>query len=90
MVQTQDPPGGLSEISFDISDQYSNLQKVGEGAYGVTYACDSSALHKLSGQKVAIEKITPFDHLMFCLRMLREMKLLRYFNHENVISILDI
>ena len=27
---------------------------------------------------------------MFCLRTLREMKLLRYFNHENIISILDI
>ena len=43
-----------------------------------------SALHKPSGQKVAIKKITPFDHSMFCLRTLREMKLLRYFNHENV------
>jgi mitogen-activated protein kinase 1/3 len=51
---------------------------------------DSSALHKPSGQKVAIKKITPFDHSMFCLRTLREMKLLRYFNHENIISILDI
>jgi mitogen-activated protein kinase 1/3 len=47
-------------------------------------------LHKPSGQKVAIKKITPFDHSMFCLRTLREMKLLRYFNHENIISILDI
>lgn len=45
---------------------------------------NSSALHKQSGQKVAIKKITPFDHSMFCLRTLREMKLLRYFNHENV------
>jgi mitogen-activated protein kinase 1/3 len=27
---------------------------------------------------------------MFCLRTLREMKLLRYFNHENIISIIDI
>ncbi len=52
--------------------------------------CSSSALHKPSGQKVAIKKITPFDHSMFCLRTLREMKLLRYFNHENIISILDI
>jgi mitogen-activated protein kinase 1/3 len=51
---------------------------------------DSSAVHKPSGQKVAIKKITPFDHSMFCLRTLREMKLLRYFNHENIISILDI
>lgn len=50
----------------------------------------SSAMHKPSGQKVAIKKITPFDHSMFCLRTLREMKLLRYFNHENIISILDI
>lgn len=56
----------------------------------VPNASCSSALHKPSGQKVAIKKITPFDHSMFCLRTLREMKLLRYFNHENIISILDI
>lgn len=55
-----------------------------------TTTTNSSALHKPSGQKVAIKKITPFDHSMFCLRTLREMKLLRYFNHENIISILDI
>ncbi len=56
----------------------------------LTRVLRSSALHKPSGQKVAIKKITPFDHSMFCLRTLREMKLLRYFNHENIISILDI
>jgi len=50
----------------------------------------SSALHRPSGQRVAIKKITPFEHSMFCLRTLREMKLLRYFEHENIISILDI
>ncbi|KAB8345839.1 hypothetical protein FH972_022894 [Carpinus fangiana] len=49
-----------------------------------------SYVHKPTQQKVAIKKITPFDHSMFCLRTLREMKLLRYFNHENIISILDI
>lgn len=27
---------------------------------------------------------------VFCLRTLREIKLLRWFNHENIISILDI
>jgi len=59
---------------------------VGEGAYGVV----SSAIHRPTGQKVAIKKINPFDHSMFCLRTLREIKLLRYFNHENIISILDI
>ncbi|KAK7046891.1 mitogen activated protein kinase-like protein [Favolaschia claudopus] len=42
-----------------------------------------------SQRKVAIERITPFDHSesMFCLRTL---KLLRHFHHENIIAILDI
>ena len=50
----------------------------------------SSAVHIPSQRKVAIKRITPFDHSMFCLRTLREIKLLRHFTHENIISILDI
>ncbi|KAK9765492.1 mitogen activated protein kinase [Basidiobolus ranarum] len=72
--------------SFNVGEQYELLSLVGEGAYGVV----CSAIHKPSGQKVAIKKITPFDHSMFCLRTLREIKLLKYFNHENIISVLDI
>lgn len=79
---TQEP----RKIAFNVSDHYQIIEVVGEGAYGVV----CSALHKPSGQKVAIKKITPFERSMFCLRTLREMKLLRHFNHENIISILDI
>lgn len=39
---------------------------------------------------MAIKRITPFDHSMFCLRTLREIKLLRHFRHENIIALLDI
>ncbi|EFY99574.2 Mitogen-activated protein kinase [Metarhizium brunneum] len=87
-MSRSNPPnaGGSRKISFNVSEQYDIQDVVGEGAYGVV----CSAIHKPSGQKVAIKKITPFDHSMFCLRTLREMKLLRYFNHENIISILDI
>lgn len=53
---------------------------IGEGAYGVV----CSAVHKPTGTKVAIKKIAPFDHSMFCLRTLRELKLLRYFAEQNV------
>ncbi len=53
---------------------------IGEGAYGVVI----SALHRSSGTKVAIKKIAPFDHSMFALRTLRELKLLKYFAEEGV------
>ncbi|KAI9593563.1 kinase-like domain-containing protein [Syncephalis fuscata] len=72
--------------NFNPGKDYDIIDIVGEGAYGVV----CSAVHKPTGQKVAIKKITPFDHSMFCLRTLREIKLLRFFQHENVISILDI
>jgi mitogen-activated protein kinase 1/3 len=83
---------------------YQVLDVIGEGAYGVVWcvffrlfalnssssAVVSSAVHMPTQRKVAIKRITPFDHSMFCLRTLREIKLLRHFHHENIISILDI
>jgi mitogen-activated protein kinase 1/3 len=54
------PQSGSRKISFNVSEQYDIQDVVGEGAYGVV----CSALHKPSGQKVAIKKITPFDHSM--------------------------
>lgn len=50
----------------------------------------SAAVHRASQRKVAIKRISPFDHTMFALRTLREIKLLRHFHHENIIAILDI
>jgi len=72
--------------TFRVGDDYECRMLIGEGAYGTV----CSAVHKPTGTKVAIKKITPFDHALFSLRTLREIKLLRYFNHENIISILDI
>ncbi|KAG6876741.1 Mitogen-activated protein kinase 2 [Termitomyces sp. T32_za158] len=68
------------------SSSYQPLDVIGEGAYGVVV----SAVHTPTQRKVAMKRITPFDHSMFCLRTLREIKLLRHFHHENIISILDI
>ena len=74
------------QVSFNVSDHYQILEIVGEGAYGIV----CSAIHKPSNQKVAIKKIEPFERSMLCLRTLRELKLLKHFNHENIISILAI
>ena len=49
-----------------------------------------SALDHDTGQRVAIKKITPFEHQCFCQRTLREIKILARFKHENIISIQDI
>lgn len=41
-------------------------------------------------QRVAIKKISPFEHQTYCQRTLREIKILLRFNHENIIGINDI
>ncbi|KDR85125.1 hypothetical protein GALMADRAFT_260825 [Galerina marginata CBS 339.88] len=73
---------------FEIGDDYQLLHALGEGAYV------AAALHKPSGHQVEIKKILPFDHTLFCLRTLRELKLPKFFSdtcvNENIISILDI
>jgi mitogen-activated protein kinase 1/3 len=61
-----------------LGDNYQIIQSLGEGAYGTVV----SALHKPSGKQVAIKRILPFEHSLFCLRTLRELKLLRYFSEE--------
>lgn len=52
------------------------LHSLGEGAYGVVVA----AVHKPTGREVAIKKVLPFEHTLFCLRTLRELKLLKFFS----------
>ena len=44
----------------------------------------SAALDTQSLQKVAIKKISPFEHQTYCQRTLREIKILTRFRHENV------
>jgi len=86
----QAAPPAPRKVRFNVGTQYQVLDVVGEGAYGIV----CSAVHRPSGRKVAIKKISPFDHSMFCLRTLRELKLLKFLSEagvsENIISILDI
>jgi serine/threonine protein kinase len=48
----------------------------------------SSAKDNMTGEKVAIKKISKaFEHLKDTKRTLREIKLLRHFHHENVCNL---
>jgi mitogen-activated protein kinase 1/3 len=46
-----------------------------------------SAFDNETNCKVAIKKISPFEHQTYCQRTLREIKILTRFKHENVSNI---
>ncbi len=75
---------GLEEkmTHFMVGSLYQPLDVIRECTYGVVY----SAIHLLTQHKVAIKCITPFNHSMFCLHILHEIKLLCHFHHENIIT----
>ncbi|PRP79086.1 extracellular signal-regulated protein kinase [Planoprotostelium fungivorum] len=93
-VSTEVEPSGyhiqsyllFGETRFDLPPRYTPLKTVGRGAYGVVIAAKDNQ----TSQKVAIKKISKaFENLKDTKRILREIKLLRHFSHENVLSITD-
>ncbi|KHJ43107.1 hypothetical protein D918_06673 [Trichuris suis] len=65
---------------FEVGPRYHSLSYIGEGAYGMVV----SAYDQATRTRVAIKKISPFEHQTFCQRTLREIKILSRFRHENV------
>lgn len=61
-------------------EDYEILHAIGEGAYGTVVA----ATHRPTGRQVAIKRVLPFEHTLFCLRTLRELKLLKFFSEQCV------
>ena len=95
MAAASDAPGEARRVNsfmvcgtrFDVDSAYTLVKPIGHGAYGVV----CSAVDNATGEKVAIKKINKvFVHLTDTKRTLREIKILRHFNHENVIRIKDI
>lgn len=72
--------------TFCPGEPYEIIDVVGEGAYCVV----CSARNRATGDIFAIKKIRPFEHTMFSLRTLREIRLLKHFRHDNVIGVIDI
>lgn len=72
---------------FEIPNQYQIIDPVGSGAYGVVVAAKDTS-EESENNLVAIKKIEKaFEHKVFTLRTLRELKIMRLLNHENVLSI---
>lgn len=77
----------VNACKFTVDARYQPLKPLGRGAYGVV----CSAQDKVTGRKVAIKKIPKaFDDLVDAKRILREIKLLRHFKHENIVGLRDL
>ena len=73
--------------TFDVDDRYEVAKGVGQGAYGLICAATDTK----TNEQVAVKKIAnAFEDAIDCKRMLREMRLLRHFKHENVLALRDI
>ena len=76
---------------FELPIKYEIIDPVGSGAYGVVVAAKDTTIEDESANLVAIKKIEKaFEHKVFTLRTLRELKIMRLLNHENVLSIKSI
>jgi len=73
--------------TFVVDERYQYIKQIGYGAYGVV----CSALDKKNNKKVAIKKVpNAFEDLIDAKRIVREIKLLQFFDHDDIISITDI
>ena len=49
-----------------------------------------SAIDTVANERVAIKKISPFEHQTYCQQTFREVKILTRLKHENIIDLRDI
>ena len=71
-----------------MPNKYEIIDPVGSGAYGVVVAAKDTSIEDENNNLVAIKKIEKaFEHKVFTLRTLRELKIMQLLSHENVLSI---
>ena len=74
-------------MRFETTPNYALRKAVGQGAYGLVCSGRNVDTNKL----VAIKKISmAFEDTVDCKRLLREIKILQHFKHDNVLGLLDI
>jgi len=77
----------ISGTTFEVPTKYTVLKVLGMGAYGL--AC--SALDNTTNTKVAIKKCRDvFRDVEDGKRVLREISMMRFFKHDNLLGVLDI
>lgn len=74
--------------TFVVDRHYEFIKMIGHGAYGVVCSANDT---KNATNKVAIKKVgKAFEDLIDAKRIVREIKLLGFFDHENITALLDV
>ncbi|MCO5589236.1 hypothetical protein L7F22_043202 [Adiantum nelumboides] len=69
---------------YGEANRYQVLEVIGKGSYGLVCA----AVDTQTGEKVAIKKINDiFEHVSDAIRILREIKILRFLRHPDIVQI---
>ena len=79
----------IPKQSFDwkVGPNYEIIKQLGAGSYGMV--CEAKYLP--TGERVAIKNVGKiFDDIIDCKRLLREITILKYLNHPNVVKIREI
>jgi len=73
-------------MRFEVTPNFAVKKAVGQGAYGLVCSGSNTDM----GTKVAIKKIPKaFEDTIDCKRLLREVKILRHFKHDNVLGYVE-
>ncbi|KAG5485638.1 hypothetical protein LSCM4_06594 [Leishmania orientalis] len=77
----------VSGSPFEVPAKYTLLKILGMGAYGIACSC----LDSESGEKVSIKKCRDvFRDVEDGKRVLREIDMMRFFHHENLLNVVNI
>uniref|UniRef100_A0A7S2M7N5 Protein kinase domain-containing protein n=1 Tax=Zooxanthella nutricula TaxID=1333877 RepID=A0A7S2M7N5_9DINO len=72
---------------FEVDKRYKIVEPMSHGAYGIV----CSAEDKEVGERVAVKKIEGvFEHITITKRTLRELRILRHLQHENLMQVKNI
>ena len=86
MLGTQQWQVGGSK--FELPTHYEIIDQLGAGAYGVVVCARDTSIEDDENNLFAIKKIEKaFEHRVFSMRTLRELKIQRILQHENVLAI---
>jgi len=75
-----------SDWGFSLPARYSAKRRLGSGSFGVLIAATDTA----TNEEVAIKRVSCGGQPALCKLLLRELKLLQHFDHENIMHLRDI